>query len=283
MAVTQTSFDVATDAGVIAGWESGTGPVVLFLHGGPGVSEYGHMLDAEVAGWRFITFQQRGLRPSATDGPLTMEQNVADAIAVLDSRGADRVVVAGHSFGAHFALHLAVAHPDRVAGLVLIDGLGVIGDGGLAEFDQAMTDRRLPAAAQRLQQIEDELGDREPDDEIAGELFALEWPGYFANPLMAPPCDARVAPAVNEAVSASVSEHLSAGFAGRLADLSVPVISVLGAQSPMPVAQGEQTAALIAGAEVRITPAAGHLPWFEQPGCVAAALASIQSALASAS
>jgi pimeloyl-ACP methyl ester carboxylesterase len=65
------------------------------------VSEYGHRLEAEVAGWRFITFQQRGLRPSATDGPRTMAQNVADAIAVLDSRGVDRAVLAGHSFGAH--------------------------------------------------------------------------------------------------------------------------------------------------------------------------------------
>jgi pimeloyl-ACP methyl ester carboxylesterase len=244
------------------------------------VSEYGHRLEAEVAGWRFITFQQRGLRPSATDGPHTMAQNVADAIAVLDSRGVDRAVVAGHSFAAHFALHLAVAHPDRVAGLVLIDGLGVGGDGGLDEFGQAMTDRMLPQAAQRLRQIEDELAGHEPDDETDREMFALEWPSYFVDPLTAPPFDARVAPAVNEAVSTSVSEHLSAGFAGRLPELSVPAIFVLGAQSPMPVSQGEQTAALIAGAEVRIIPAAGHLPWYEQPGCVAAALASIQEALA---
>jgi proline iminopeptidase len=278
--VTLTSFDVATDVGMIAGWESGTGPAVLFLHGGPGVSEYGHMLDAEAAGWRFITFQQRGLSPSATCGPHTMDQNVADAIAVLDSRGADRAVVAGHSFGAHFALHLAVAHPDRVAGLVLIDGLGVVGDGGLDEFGQAMTERMLPPAAQRLRQIEDELGGREPDDETDREMFALEWPSYFVNPLKVPPFVARAAPAVNEAVSASVSEHLSAGFAGRLAELSVPAIFVLGAQSPMPVTQGEQTAALIAGAEVRIIPAAGHLPWWEKPGCVAAALASVQETLA---
>jgi proline iminopeptidase len=280
IAVTQTSFDVATAAGVIAGWEGGTGPTVLFLHGGPGVSEYGHKLDAEVAGWRFITFQQRGLLPSATCGPHTMKQNVADAIAVLDSRGAERAVVAGHSFGAHFALHLAVAHPDRITGLVLIDGLGVVGDGGLAEFGQAMTDRMLPQAAQRLREIEDELGGREPDDETDREMFALEWPSYFADPMKAPPFDLRAAPAVNEAVSSSVSEQLSAGFAGRLAELSVPAIFVLGAQSPMPVSQGEQTAALIAGAEVRIIPAAGHLPWYEQPGCVTAALASIEEALA---
>jgi pimeloyl-ACP methyl ester carboxylesterase len=124
---------------------------------------------------------------------------------------------------------------------VLIDGLGVVGDGGLDEFGQAMTDRMLPQAAQRLRQIEDELGGREPDDEADSEMFALEWPSYFVDPLTAPP---------------------------------------FGAQSPMPVSQGEQTAALIAGAEVRIIPAAGHLPWYEQPGCVAAALASIQEALA---
>jgi pimeloyl-ACP methyl ester carboxylesterase len=156
-------------------------------------------------------------RPAAVgaDGPRTMAQNVADAIAVLDSRGVDRAVLAGHSFGAHFALHLAVAHPDRVAGLVLIDGLGVVDDGGLDEFGQAMTDRMLPQAAQRLRQIEDELGGREPDDEADREMFALEWPSYFVDPLTAPP---------------------------------------FGAQSPMPVSQGEQTAALIAGAEVRIIP-----------------------------
>ncbi len=283
MAVTQTSFEVATDAGVIAGWESGTGPAVLFLHGGPGMTEYGHMLDAEIPGWRFITFQQRGVQPSATGGPHTMEQNVADAIAVMDGRCVDRIVVAGHSFGAHLALHLAVAHPDRVAGLVLIDGLGVVGDGGLTEFGQAMEDRMLPAALERVQQIEDELGDREPDDETVQELFELEWPGYFASPQTVLPCEGRVAPAVNEAVNRSVSEHLAAGFADRVAGLSMPVISVLGAKSPMPVTQGEQTAALIGGAEVRIIAAAGHLPWFEQPGCVAAALASIQAALAPAS
>ena len=51
---------------------------------------------------------------------------------------------------------------------------------------------------------------------------------------------------------------------------------VLGAQSPMPVSQGQQTAALLPQAEVEIIPGAGHLPWHERPGCVAAALAGIR-------
>ena len=44
----------------------------------------------------------------------------------------------------------------------------------------------------------------------------------------------------------------------------------------MPVSQGEQTAALLPMAEVTVVPAAGHLPWHEQPGCVAAALGRIR-------
>ena len=43
----------------------------------------------------------------------------------------------------------------------------------------------------------------------------------------------------------------------------------------MPVSHGEQAAALLAGSEVVIVPAAGHLPWHEQPGCVAGALSRI--------
>jgi len=50
---------------------------------------------------------------------------------------------------------------------------------------------------------------------------------------------------------------------------------VHGAQSPMPVSQGEQTAQLLPTSEVVIVPAAGHLPWHEQPGCVADALSRL--------
>jgi pimeloyl-ACP methyl ester carboxylesterase len=50
---------------------------------------------------------------------------------------------------------------------------------------------------------------------------------------------------------------------------------VLGEQRPMPVSQGQQTAALLPAAEVVVVPAAGHLPWHEQPGCVADARARV--------
>jgi pimeloyl-ACP methyl ester carboxylesterase len=112
-------------------------------------------------------------------------------------------------------------------------------------------------------------------------MFLELWPSHFADPASAPPpWDIRVCLAANEAAMASAFEHLEAGFAEALSSIAMPVVSVLGAQSPLPVSHGERTAALIPGAEVRIIPAAGHLPWFEQPGCVAAALARVRERVA---
>jgi len=268
-------------AGPIAGWETGHGPAVLFLHGGPGMSDYGAHFSAEAAGWRFITYQQRGVSPSTTKGPFSVEQHVTDAVTVLDELGLEEAVVVGHSWGAHLALHLAVARPDRVAGLVLVDGLGVIGDGGLMDAGKELTARLLPAAAERMPRLIEEIGDGEPSDEAAAEHLRLVWPGYYADPSTAPPpWDVQVSGAVNEATRASISDHLAAGFADSLATIQAPVIFVLGEKSPIPLSQGEQTASLVPGAEVRIIPAAGHMPNFEQPGCIADAIAAIYSRVA---
>jgi proline iminopeptidase len=271
------SFWATSADGTIAGWEVGSGPALLFLHGGPGMNDYGRLLSDEVADWRFVSFQQRGVTPSTTGGPFTVEQHVADAIAVLDDRGVDKALVLGHSWGAHLALHLAVTQPDRVAGLVIVDGLGVIGhDGGASELGVTLAARMRPAAAEQMQGLLTELGDSAPTDDVVARQFDLLWASYFADPANAPaPPELRFSADTNVATMASVREHLAEGFAGLLRSITVPVISLLGAQSPMPVSQGEQTAALMPNAEVRLIPEAGHLPWHEKPGCVAAALADV--------
>ena len=106
------------------------------------------------------------------------------------------------------------------------------------------------------------LGGAEPTDEQDAELFLQLWPSHFADPASAPPpWDIRVCLAANEAAMASAFEHLEAGFAEALRSIAMPVVSVLGAQSPLPVRQGERTAALIPRAEVRIIPAAGTPGW----------------------
>jgi pimeloyl-ACP methyl ester carboxylesterase len=258
---------------------SGEGPALLLLHGGPGLSDYMDMLGPEITGWRAIRYQQRGLAPSSVDGPFTVAQHAADAVSVLDACGAGRAVVLGHSWGAHLALYLAVAHAERVAGLVLVDGLGVIGDGGVTELGQALVDRLLPGALPRLEEVAGRLAGPEAGDAGATEQTQLLWPGYFADPASAPPWPAhmRVSLAGYVGTFASVTEHLAGGFADSLRSITVPAVFVLGARSPMPVSQGEQTAALIPSARVQVIPGAGHLPWHERPGCVAEALATLRT------
>jgi proline iminopeptidase len=283
--MTETSFTADTGAGPIAGHVSGAGPALLLLHGGPAITDYMEILGHEVAGWRAIRYQQRCLSPSATDGPFTVERHVADAVAVLDALSVHRAVVAGHSWGSHLALQLAVAHPDRVAGLLIIDGPGVTGDGGVAEMGQELVHRLLPDAVPRFEELTRRMAEADPagpadaaDADMTTSLTLL-WPGYFARPGSAPaiPPGTRASMTGYVGTAVSMGEHLADGaLASALSQLRVPAIFLLGAQSPMPVSHGEQAAALLPGSEVVIVPAAGHLPWHEQPGCVAGALSRIR-------
>jgi len=107
----------------------------------------------------------------------------------------------------------------------------------------------------------------------------LLWPGYFAEPAVAPGIPPGLRTSLNGYAQTltSLTGHLADGSLARgLGGVDVPAIFLLGAQSPMPVSQGGQTAQLLPAAEVVIVPAAGHLPWHEQPGCVADALSRLR-------
>jgi pimeloyl-ACP methyl ester carboxylesterase len=278
--MTEKAFQVDTGAGSISGSETGAGPPLLMLHGGPGLSDYMALLAGETTAFRAIHYQQRGLAPSALDGPFTVGRHVADAIAVLDGLGLPQALVLGHSWGGHLALQLAVAAPGRVSGLVVVDGLGVTGpDGGAGDLGQGLMGRLPEAALGQLGELAGRIGDRPPTDAEADEQAALLWPSYFADPARAlpVPADMRVSVAGNMQAMASVIESLAGGFPAALASVTAPAVFVLGEQSPMPVSQGQQTAALLPDAEVVVVPGAGHLPWHEQPGCVAGALAAVRS------
>jgi lipase len=55
-------------------------------------------------------------------GPYGMARHRADLIAVLDDAGAEQAVLAGHSLGGFVVAGLAAEHPERISGLVLLDG-----------------------------------------------------------------------------------------------------------------------------------------------------------------
>jgi pimeloyl-ACP methyl ester carboxylesterase len=59
---------------------------------------------------------------AALPGPYGIASHVADMLAILDHVGAERAVLVGHSMGAYVAARIAAEHPERAAGLVLVDG-----------------------------------------------------------------------------------------------------------------------------------------------------------------
>lgn len=118
------TVDVAVRGGMLRVGRWGTdGPAVLALHGVTANHLCWAPTARRLARFRVLAPDLRGRGRSADlPGPYGMAVHAADAIAVLDALGVARAIVVGHSMGGFAALSLAHLHPDRVAGLVLVDG-----------------------------------------------------------------------------------------------------------------------------------------------------------------
>ena len=211
-------------------------------------------------------YQQRGLAPSAASGDRSVEGHVADAFAVINHLGWERPIVVGHSWGGHLAMHMAVARPDRIWGLVLLDALGPVGDGGIAEFTPVLRVGLSEAQVGRL----DELDARDVlTSEERSERMAMVWPNYFGDPRRAPPVpDFRFDPNSVE-TWVSINAHFEAATLERgLPAVVAPALVVHGDSSPIPIAQARRMVELLPNATLAIVKGGGHWPWLEHPGVV---------------
>ena len=107
--------------------DSGVGTPVVFLHGfGASMYSWRKTLPAVVgAGYRVVAFDNRGF--GFSDRPAHGYHNRQLAhivIALLDSLHITSAVIVGHSMGGAIAAEVALAAPERVRGLVLIDAAG---------------------------------------------------------------------------------------------------------------------------------------------------------------
>lgn len=270
----RTPFTATTESGELSGWVSGEGPRVLAVHGGPGMNA-GYLDDAvsELATrYQVATFQQRGLAPSTEQGEFTVAEAVADLAAVLDGLGWDSAYLMGHSWGGHLVFHAAVAIPERLSGVLSVDPLGAVGDGGGVAFGAEMVARVRESDRDRARELDekDMAGEATPEESL--EAFSLFWPSYFADPSSAPPTP-------HMEFSKPASLGLWADLMARLPELesSLPSIRVpfgvlVGELSPMPPTAGTDSASRIPGAWSHVEPGAGHFVWHEAPGCLVAAM-----------
>jgi thioesterase CepJ len=121
--------DLTRDDVTIAYDVFGSGePVVLVCGcGQPAVAWQLTLVPALVdAGYQVVTYDNRGVAPSSSpQPPYSVAAMVADLVALLDHLGFDEARIAGHSMGGWIAETMAIRHPERVRGAVLMGSCNV--------------------------------------------------------------------------------------------------------------------------------------------------------------
>ena len=256
---------------------SGSGPPVVLLHGLTATHRYVVMGSKALqrAGHDVLAYDARGhgaSDPAPSPEAYTYADLAGDLVRVMDEAGMERAVLAGASMGAHTAVRVALEHPERVAGLVVVtpaydpedwpgdlarwdalsDGLR---NGGVDGFVEAYGDEGPEKWKATLQTVlRQRLGAHEHQDALADALKAVP---------RSRPFDARV----------------------QLRGIAAPTVVVADRDEPdpgHPLAVGELYAALIPGARL-VVEEEGQSPIAWQGGQLSKVIASVAAEAAAAS
>jgi len=129
----------------------GTGPAVLFLHGGLGDSRLWAPV-AERLAERFRTIRYDYRHYGRSESPTGEFATLDDLFALLDALEVDRAALVGLSLGGSIALDAALARPERVSAVAHVAGavtglpLDLASDEEYAEYEAALERGDLDAA-----------------------------------------------------------------------------------------------------------------------------------------
>ncbi|NVE94603.1 alpha/beta hydrolase [Altererythrobacter sp. JGD-16] len=100
---------------------------ILLLHGSNAdLSTWQPWAEALRDDYRVIRFDQagHGLTGKAGDSDYTRDGFIADILAFADTLKLERFVIGGNSMGGSHSVGFAIAHPERLAGMILVDAGG---------------------------------------------------------------------------------------------------------------------------------------------------------------
>jgi len=193
---------------------------------------------------RVIRWDSRGFgRTRSPATPFSLWDLADDLVRVLDHADIERALLGGHSLGGNVALRVAIRHPERVAGLVLLSSLAH------ADDDAAR------ARWEEMHQVWQEHGPIPPLTEGMGQAV-------FGSPEHAKPWIERWSAmgkdALREPLGALVGREDLSRYLPRL---DVPALVVHGtADVAVPFAHGERMAAALPRATFVRIEGAGHSP-----------------------
>jgi len=110
----------------VAGPDDGEPVVLVCGCGGPALGWFAVVPPLVDAGYRVVTFDNRGMPPSSSPlAPYSGADLVGDTLGLCDHLGIERARFAGHSMGGWVAERLAVDFPDRVRAAVFMGSCNV--------------------------------------------------------------------------------------------------------------------------------------------------------------
>jgi esterase len=154
--------------------EHGEGDAILCVHGAASSAlVWSAAAEALSPLGRVILYDRRGAtrseRPDTWDA--SVPAHAEDAAALLAELDAGPAVVIGRSYGGEIATALALAHPDRVRALVLLDGAPPALDEQAQAWTEELCAAAEEAATQDLGSVADVLLDR-----VAGKGALASFP-----------------------------------------------------------------------------------------------------------
>ena len=175
-------MQITSGSARLAAESTGDGPAVLLVHAGvTDRRSWASLVERLAPTCRCVTYDARGYGETTYDEEDGWSLS-DDALAVLDAYDVERAVVVGCSMGGRTALDLAIEHPERVVGLVLI-GSAVSG-APEEEIEPALKDLEALYEKAYVEQDQDELnrleawiwldGPKTPEGRVGGatrELF----------------------------------------------------------------------------------------------------------------
>lgn len=204
-------------------------------------------------GYRVLRIDMRGHGGSdAPDGPCSIADLAADAVAVLDHLDLERVHFVGLSIGGVIGQSIAITHGARLSSLVLSDT-----NPASAATAKTMWSERIAAvrAAGSTAQM------------AAGMMGRLLSDGFKTrDPVRWRAIEATLAATRPEGVYACAQALQDFDHRDALAGLSVRTLVLCGEHDPAtPPSEAETIAGLIPGARLQIIPDALHFPNVEHP------------------
>ena len=225
-----------------AGPPGGALPLLLSHGYGASAAMWEPNLPALAADRVVLTWDMRGHGASGSpDDPAQYSEaaTVADMAALLDSQGIGRAVIGGLSLGGYMSLAFWLAHPERVAALVLCD----TGPGYRKDAARDQWNDRAAATADRFERDGLAALSGSPETQAAGHGSALGL-ARAARGMLAQR-DARVIDA--------------------LPGIDVPVLVVVGDRDEPFLGAADYMAAKIPHAAKPVIPDAGHASNIDQP------------------